>query len=410
MTTVPLADYGGLVTGISELLDSARRTSARTVNGILTATYWEIGRRIVEYEQAGDVRAEYGERLLERLAVDLRGRLGRGFTRRTLYNIRGLYLGWRISPAASGRVEARAIVQTAFAQFSAPELTQRQEDTGAFVISGGVAPIPSPSILATAFPLSWSHYIHLMSVPNPDARAFYEAEAIRGGWSVRQLGRQIATQFFERTSRSKRREAILARASRPQPENETRPEDEVRDPYLLEFLNLKDEYGESDLEEALVRHLESFLLELGSGFTFVARQKRIRVGDSWFRIDLVLYHRALRCLVLVDLKTGAFNHADAGQMNLYLNFAREHMTLAGENDPVGIILCSGKDDAVVKYAIGGIQAQVFASKYLTDLPDEETLRREIMSTRRALGEGGVARDALARETLRHPTVSEAGMG
>jgi hypothetical protein len=161
-------------------------------------------------------------------------------------------------------------------------------------------------------------------------------------------------------------------------------EAEIRDPYLLEFLNLKDEYSETDLEEALIRHLEWFLLEMGAGFTFVARQKRIRIGDSWYRIDLLLYHRGLQCLVVIDLKTGAFTHADAGQMNLYLNYAKERLTMPAEADPVGIILCTDKDDAVVKYATGGIRTRVFASKYLTNLPDEETLRREILTTQRAI--------------------------
>jgi hypothetical protein len=161
-------------------------------------------------------------------------------------------------------------------------------------------------------------------------------------------------------------------------------EGEVRNPYLLEFLNLKDEYSESELEEALVRHLETFLMELGAGFTFVARQKRIRVGNVWYRIDLLLFHRRLRCLVVIDLKIGKFTHADAGQMNLYLNYLREHTMEPGENDPVGIILCSEKDDAVVHYAMGGIKANVFASQYLTELPDPETLRQEIVSTQHAI--------------------------
>ena len=163
-------------------------------------------------------------------------------------------------------------------------------------------------------------------------------------------------------------------------------EEVVRDPYLLEFLDLKDEYSENDLEEALIRHLEWFLLEMSTGFTFVARQKRIRVGNTWYRIDLLLYHRALRCLVIVEFKTGAFNHADAGQMNLYLNFAKERMTLPDEADPIGIILCSEKDDAVVKYATGGILTQVFASKYLHVLPDPERLREEILRTQKALNQ------------------------
>jgi predicted nuclease of restriction endonuclease-like (RecB) superfamily len=239
-------------------------------------------------------------------------------------------------------------------------------------------------MLSGVFPLPWSHYVRLMSVEKPHARAFYESEAIRGGWSVRQLDRQISTQFFERTARSKQQAALLARGQKPRPEDAVPVEDEVRDPYLLEFLNLKDEYSETELEDALIRHLESFLLELGAGFAFVARQKRIRIGHVWYRIDLLLYHRGLRCLVVIDLKNGHFTHADAGQMNLYLNYAREHLTMSGEAEPVGIILCSGKDDAVVEYAMGGINARVFASKYLTQLPDEETLRREIETTRRAL--------------------------
>lgn len=175
---------------------------------------------------------------------------------------------------------------------------------------------------------------------------------------------------------------MLARGQKARPEDAVSLEAEVRDPYLLEFLNLKDEYSESELEDALVRHLETFLLELGAGFTFVARQKRIRVGDEWYRIDLLLFHR--RCLVAIDLKIGKFTHADAGQMNLYLNYVREHMKEPGESDPVGLILCSAKNDAVVHYAMGGIKAKVFGSHYLTALPDPETLRREILTTQHAL--------------------------
>jgi hypothetical protein len=179
---------------------------------------------------------------------------------------------------------------------------------------------------------------------------------------------------------------MLARGQTPKPEDAVSIEDEIRDPYLLEFLNLKDEYSESELEDALIEHLEAFLLELGAGFTFVARQKRIRIGTEWYRIDLLLFHRRLKCLVVIDLKLGKFTHADAGQMNLYLNYAKQHLTEPGENDPVGIILCSGKDDAVVEYAMGDMNARVFASKYLTQLPDEETLRKEIETTRRALAQ------------------------
>jgi predicted nuclease of restriction endonuclease-like (RecB) superfamily len=224
----------------------------------------------------------------------------------------------------------------------------------------------------------------LLSVEDLHARAFYETEAIRGGWSVRQLDRQVSTQFYERLALSKRKLAMLEHAHVPKPEDAVTVEEVIRDPYLLEFLNLKDEYSESELEEAIIRHIEWFLLELGEGFTFVARQKRIRVGDTWYRIDLLLYHRDLRALVVVDLKLGRFTHGDAGQMNLYLNYVGEHLTRQNENAPVGIILCSEKNDAVVKYATAGIQAQVFASKYLKTLPDPEKLRQEIVKTQKAL--------------------------
>ncbi|MHB8902153.1 MAG: PDDEXK nuclease domain-containing protein [Thermoguttaceae bacterium] len=385
-----VAGYDSLLSEISELLDKARRTSVRTVNSILTAAYWEIGRRIVEFEQGGKSRAEYGEGLLRRLSQDLTGRYGRGFSRPGLQRMRAFYSGWEIRSTPSSTFEAwvrlptetagdNEILPTVSAISRRGAIAQTPSAESRLVPSA----VPSPGTLTAAFPLSWSHYVRLMSVEKAHARAFYEVEAIRGGWSVRQLDRQISTQFFERTSQSKRREAMLARGQKAKPEDAVSVQDEVRDPYLLEFLDLKDEYSESELEDALVRHLEWFLLELGAGFTFVARQKRIRIGDEWYRIDLLLYHRRLRCLVIIDLKLGKFTHADAGQMNLYLNYAQEHMMEPGENDPVGMILCSRKDDAVVHYAMGGIQAKVFASRYLTALPDPETLKQEILTTQHA---------------------------
>jgi len=348
--------YGRLLADISGLLEQARRTAARSLNTVLTSAYWQVGRRIVEHEQRGKTKAGYGESLLVSLAKDLTARYGRGFSKSNLFQMRAFFLGWEIFQTPSGKSE---IAQTVSAR-----LTN--------------APIP------VTFPLSWSHYVRLMSVDKLQARAFYESEAIRGGWSVRQLDRQIGTQFFERTAQSKRQATMLSRGQRARPEDAVSLRDEVRDPYLLEFLDLKDEYSETELEEALVRRLETFLLELGAGFTFVARQKRIRIGDEWYRIDLLLFHRRVRCLVVIGLKIGKFTHADAGQMNLYLNYTREHMMEPGENDPVGLILCSAKNDAVVHYAMGGIKAKVFASHYLTALPDPETLRQEIVATQRAL--------------------------
>jgi predicted nuclease of restriction endonuclease-like (RecB) superfamily len=385
LVPTPKPDYGTLVAGISDLLERARRSVARTINSILTATYWEVGRRIVEFEQGGKARAEYREGLLKRLAQDLTTKHGRGFSRQNLQQMRSFYLGWEICQTASGKFEARAKWQTPSG--ISEEESRTAIPTRESSLVPAIRPVLDPldiMALATAFPLPWSHYVRLMSVAKPHARAFYEAEAIRGGWSVRQLDRQVSTQFYERTAHSKRQAVLLEKGRQPKPEDAVSVQDELRDPYLLEFRNLKDEYSETELEEALIRHLEWFLLEMGAGFTFVARQKRIRVGDTWYRIDLVLYHRGLRGLVLLDLKTGKFSHADAGQMNLYLNYAKEHLTLPGEADPIGVILCSDKNDAVVKYATGGIKTQVFASQYLTKLPDVETLRQELVATQRAL--------------------------
>ena len=345
----PAQGYGQLVTDISGLLEQARRTVVRSTNSVIVSTYWEIGRRIVEFEQNGSVRAMYGEELLARLGRDLSRQHGRGFSSRGLYKMRDFYLGWQISPTVSAKLQV----------------------------------VPESTVKPNSFPLSWSHYVRLMAIANPATRALYESEAIRSGWSVRQLDRQISTQFFERVAASANPDQLLTAARHTTPVDAVALRDQIRDPYLLEFLDLKDEYSETDLEDAIVRHLESFLLELGSGFTFVARQKRLRIGDEWYRIDLLLYHRRLRCLVVVDLKLGKFTHADAGQMNLYLNYTREHLMEPDENEPVGLILCTGKDDAVVHYAMGGINANVFASRYLTMLPDREVLRNEVLATQRA---------------------------
>jgi len=238
--------------------------------------------------------------------------------------------------------------------------------------------------VSARLPLPWSHYVKLVSLKNELARRFYEAEALRGGWTVRQLDRQIQTQFYERTLLSRNKRAMLVKGKAPRAEDTVTPEEEIKDPFVLEFLGLKDEYSESDLEDALIRDLESFLLELGGDFTFVGRQRRLRVGDRWFRIDLLFFHRRLRCLVVVDLKLGEFDHADAGQMHLYLNYAKEHWTISGENPPVGLILCSAKDEAIVKYSLAGHASKVLAAEYRMALPDEELLADHVEQTRQAL--------------------------
>lgn len=238
--------------------------------------------------------------------------------------------------------------------------------------------------LANAFPLSWTHYVHLMRrTRSAEERAFYEAEALRGGWSVRQLDRQISSQFHTRAMLSKNKRAMLQKAGKAQPGDLVTPEEEIKDPYVLEFLDLKDEYSETQLEEALVHRLEDFLLELGGDFTFVGRQRQLRIGESWFRVDLLFFRRRLRCLAIIDLKLTELSHADVGQMHMYCNYAREHWTLPGEKPPVGLILCARTNAAVARYALEGVPNKVLAAEYHMVLPDEKLLAEELAKTRRA---------------------------
>ena len=361
-----LAGYDSVLTEVVRLLEDSRRASAKAVNAVMAATYWEVGRRIVEGEQSGAKRAGYGKELLKRLSADLTARFGRGFSQRNLEQMRLFYLGWRIPQTVSAK------------SHPAQTLPGRGESS----------PDPSSELsrLAPArrFPLPWSHYVRLMTVKSEHARGFYEAEALRGGWSVRQLDRQIGSQFYERMALSRNKAAMLRKGSAARPEDAVSPEEEIKDPFVLEFLGLRDEYSESELEAALISQLENFLLELGGDFAFVGRQRRLRVGDEWYRVDLLFFHRRLRCLVVIDLKLGKLTHADAGQMHLYLNYAREHWTNPGENPPVGLILCAQRDAAVAHYALEGLPNKVLAAEYRTALPDEKVLAAEVERTRKYL--------------------------
>lgn len=359
--------YRGFLKGVVDLLEEAKRFSARSVNAVMTATYWEIGRRIVEFEQEGKARSVYGERLIDQLACDLSGQFGRGFSRRNVFQMRLFYLAYR---GKVQTVSAQSGLTTATTARARKVQTSSAE-------SGRI-------VLNLKFTLPWSHYVRLLSVDKPEARSFYEAEALRGGWSVRQLDRQISTRFYERTALSRDKAAMLKRGAHAKPGETLSPEEEIKDPLVLEFLGLRDEYSESTLEEALIRHLEQFLLELGNDFTFVARQKRLRVGDEWYRLDLLFFHRRLRCLIVIDLKIGKFTHADAGQMNLYLNYAREHWTHSDENPPVGLILCAKGDEAVAHYALGNLHNKVLAREYQLTLPEEKRLVEELEKTQRML--------------------------
>jgi len=244
----------------------------------------------------------------------------------------------------------------------------------------------SIAALASRFPLPWSAYVRLLTVKRPEARAFYEAEALRSGWSVRQLDRQIGSQFYERIALSQNKAAMLEKAEKAESSDAVTPEEAIKDPFVLEFLGLKDEYSESDLEEALIRNLADFLLELGDDFAFLGRQKRLRLDDTWFRIDLLFFHRRLRCLVVIDLKADRFTYADAGQMHLYLNYAREHWMKGGENPPVGLILCAGKGAAEAHYALDNLPNKVLAAEYQTVLPKENLIAEELERSRQQLEE------------------------
>lgn len=357
-------EYDAMLNRIVSLIDDARRISARTVNALMTATYWLIGRHIVEFEQQGKRRAGYGEELLKRLAADLNSRYGRGFSERNLEQMRLFYMSWPISQTASAKSGSKQRL------IKSPEKSQT---LSAKLISG-----------APQFPLPWSAYVRLLSVTSEQARKFYETEALRGGWSVRQLDRQINSLFYERTALSRNKAKMLTKGAVAKREDAITPEEEIKDPYVLEFLGLKDEYSESDVEEALILHLERFLLELGGDFAFIGRQCRLRIGDAWYRVDLLFFHRKLRCLVVIDLKRGRFTHADAGQMHMYLNYAREHWTRQGENPPVGLILCSQRDEAIARYALAGLPNKILATEYRTVLPDEKLIAGEIEKTRRQL--------------------------
>jgi predicted nuclease of restriction endonuclease-like (RecB) superfamily len=360
--TVP-ENYDNIRTGIVELLKAARSAAARNVNSIMTATYWEIGRRIVEQELHGESRADYGEQLMELLAKDLTKLFGRGFGQINLWRMRTFYRAW-----SEGQI-----------------LSTLSKESCKLLSSKNIQPTCSSiSDISSSFPLPWSAYVRLLAVKRPEARSFYEAEALRSGWSVRQLDRQISSQFYERIALSRYKAAMLQKAETFEPGDTITPEEAIKDPYILEFLDLKDEYSESDLEEALIQHLTDFLLELGDDFAFVGRQRRVRIDDNWFRVDLIFFHRRLKSLLIVDLKINKFSYADAGQMHMYLNYAREHWMKPGENPPVGLILCAEKGASEAHYALDNLPNKILATEYQTVLPDEALIAAELERSREEL--------------------------
>jgi predicted nuclease of restriction endonuclease-like (RecB) superfamily len=296
----------------------------------------------------------------------LTGQFGRGFGKINLWRMRAFFQAW----------PEKQILST--------PLKESRESASLDQI--GPSLLSSVPTLSAMFPLPWSAYLRLLAVRSQEARKFYEAEAIRAGWSVRQLDRQIGSQFYERIALSRNKAAMLEKAEAPEPSDAITPEEAIKDPFVLEFLNLKDEYSESELEEALIQHLADFLLELGDDFAFLGRQRRLRLDDTWFRIDLIFFHGRLRCLLIIDLKVGKFGYADAGQMHLYLNYAREHWMKAGENPPVGLILCTEKGVAEAHYALDNLPNKVLAAEYRTVLPDEKLIAEELERSQAQLQE------------------------
>lgn len=388
----PWSDFDRLVTELTALQAAARDTAVRSVSEILTLRNWLIGTWIVAYEQDGADRARYGEGLIAAMAAELKHRGIPGLGVANLKNYRQVALTWpRLglcqTPSGDWRLPLE-IRQTASGESMLPApiwQTASAESLPEIQVHAGALPWQDDGWMERLRrELSFSHLLELSRVSEPVARAFYEVQALAHRWSVREFRRQRDSMLFERTGLSRDREAVLALAERGRLIES--PTAIVRDPYVLEFLGLpeRETYSERDLEAALIENLQAFLLELGGDFAFLARQYRIAVGGRHHFVDLLFYHRRLRCLIAVDLKIGRFGHEDAGQMNFYLNYLRENATIEDEAPPIGIILCADKDVEEVHYATGSLEQQVFVSRYLTRLPTEESLRAWLVEEREAL--------------------------
>lgn len=313
---------------ISNLLKEARKNIVSNINTTMTKTYFLIGKRIVEEEQNGNERAVYGENLIKTLSKRLTEEFGKGFSKTNLKQMKSFYIAYRKGQTVSDQ-----------------------------------------------FKLSWSHYLILMRMENIEERNFYEIESIQNNWSLRELRRQIDSALYERLVLSRDKEKVKELAFKGQVIE--KPEDVVKDPYILEFLGLEEQsnYSENKLEKEIINNLEKFLLELGKGFTFVGRQVRFTFDEKHFRVDLVFYNRILKCFVLIDLKIGEVTHQDLGQMQMYVNYYDRYVRLPDENKSIGIIICREKNDTLVKLTLPEDNNQIFASKYKTVLPSKEEFKK-----------------------------------
>jgi predicted nuclease of restriction endonuclease-like (RecB) superfamily len=333
--TNPAQPYSHLLERISESYSHGRGRAAAAVNAALTQTYWEVGKHIVAFEQGGNNKAVYGKALINNLAADLTVRHGKGFSRSNLIRFRQFYQTWPIGATLSHQ-------------------------------------------------LSWSHIVELLKIDDPLERGFYEKQTLLEKWSIRDLKRQKETSLFLRLAASRDKEGILKLAS--QGNVIEHPSDLLRDPYVFEFLKIPEPYqlSETQLESQLCDHLQQFLLELGKGFTFVGRQYRMTLNNTHYRVDLVFYHRILRCFVLIDLKLNDVQHHDIGQMNMYLGYFANEENGEGDNPPIGIILSRNKDEMMVEYATYQMSSQLFVQKYQMYLPEREELRLELERTLEAV--------------------------
>ena len=402
---IPVAKKDALFDRIVTILDQARGNVVRAVNTNMVLAYWMIGREIVQDLQAGEERAEYGKQLLSDLSTRLTMRFGNGFSVPNLQNFRKFYLAYPTRVAMDSKIQYPPSTKFMEGQIQYPAGTKSSEmaipsPTGRELIKHKKSyPVGNQSLQGFSPQLSWSHYRALMRVENLNTRDFYEREAVEGGWDKRTLERQIHTQYYERCLHSQQPEKIIAEGRKLQ-KTDPCATDMLKNPYVLEFLGYPNfaELRESDLEMAIITHLQRFLLELGNGFAFVARQKHIRIEEDDRFIDLVFYHCRLKFYLLIDLKLGKLTHEDVGQMDGYVRMFDGLYTALDDNPTIGLILCTEKSDTVARYSVLNDRKQIFASKYLPNLPSEEQLRLEInrerrlieqaMEERRGLPEGG----------------------
>ncbi len=366
-------DINSLSSLIVEVHNYFKDYALRQVNNSLTFRNWLIGHHIVEFEQKGENRATYGEKILFTLSEVVTESGIRGFSERNLQLFRQFYIEYpQVQNLIILKLQSASNQNIIIPQFS----TAKSFHSISQLETAGFQNKETTPVEILIDKLSFTHFVELMKMKDSLKRTFYEWQTIKNGWNVKELQRNMNSLLYERIGISKDKEKMLSKLQK----DNFLTEDLIKNPYLLEFLNLpeKSEYSENDLEQAIIDHIHSFLVELGRGFCFEARQKRVSFNNRHYKIDLVFYHRILKCHILIDLKLGEFDHSDAGQMNMYLNYYRENEMTDNDNPPIGLILCSLKDNALVHYATGNLPQKVFVSEYMLHLPAEEKLKQIIL--------------------------------